>query len=341
MKINFIFLFTLVWGVTAFPQETINSIKSDNWSVNSSWDLNRQPREGDVITISPGNTVVFDASMLLNNVVIRVYGTLVIRHAKEMHLNRSSVVNILSGGKLSSESQSGYSFIKIDGLVKYRGNKSYNRSWEVGAVHGLASASHSTGDIDFGGSGFILGSLPVVIWQDFNVFKTNDNKVKMVWVTSHETGSRLFEIERSTVPDNFRTIGTIKSSGNLGSQNIYTFIDDFPGTGKVFYRIKHVDPDGAYKYSAVRLIKLYSDYHNYLIYPNPTRNEVTVSFSAELQSPMQILIYRQNGQIVKKIIANTGMNRIVLDISNEQAGMYYLKMLHPNGTSETLPFTKF
>lgn len=341
MKIIFIFLLALAWGFGAFSQATINSIRSDNWSENSSWDLNRQPKEGDIIVISAGHTIVFDASTLLNNVVIRVYGSLVIKHYKQMLLNKSSVVNILSGGKLSSESQSGFSYIKIDGMVKYRGNKTYNRSWEIGVVHGLASAYQSTGDIDFGGSGFILGSLPVVIWQDFNVFKTQDNKVKMIWVTSHETGSRLFEIQRSTNPDNFLTIGTIKSSGNMGSQNIYTFIDDFPGTGKVFYRIKHVDPDGVFKYSAVRLIKLYSDYHSYLIYPNPARNEITVSFSVELQNPMEIRLYRQNGQLVKKIIATTGMNRFTLDISAEHAGMYYFQMLHPSGTSETLPFTKF
>jgi hypothetical protein len=323
-----------------FAQSTIHSVKSDNWSNIDSWDLKRLPKEGDVIVITAGNTIAIDATKSLNNVVIRVYGTLTIGSNKELILNKASVVNILSGGKLSSENQSGFSSIRIDGSVKYRGTKIFNSSWGAGIVLGLASASHGTGDVDFGGLGFILGSLPVV-WQDFNVFRTHDNKVKMLWVTSHETGSRLFEIQRGSDPDYFATIGSIRSSGNLGSQNIYSFIDDFPGTGKLFYRVKHIDVDGVNKFSSVRLVKLYPDNYSYLVYPNPAKNEVLVCFSTELKQPLEISLYRQNGQLAKKIVANIGMNRCSLDISTEAAGLYYIRLLHPDGSPETLPLTKY
>jgi Secretion system C-terminal sorting domain len=340
MRIISAFLLSLMCISGVFAQSTIHSVKSDNWSNNDSWDLKRQPREGDVIVIAAGNIVEIDVFTSLSNVVIRVYGTLMIRSNKELILNKSSVVNILSGGKLSSESQSGFSSVSIDGSVKYRGTKIFNPSWGAGVVLGLASASHSTGDVDFGGLGFILGSLPIV-WQDFNVFKTHDNRVKMLWVTSHETGSRLFEIQRGADPHSFMTIGSLKSSGNLGSQNVYSFIDDFPGTGTLFYRIKHMDADGVYKFSSVRLVKLNAGSFSYLVYPNPAKNVVTICFSTELKEPLQILLYRQNGQLVKKTVASTGMNRCFLDISGEVAGLYYIQMPHPDGNQETLPLTKY
>ncbi len=340
MKTVFTTIFTLICVYEVFAQSTINSIASGKWSVNSSWDLNRPPREGEVIVITAGNSIEFNETASLNNVVIRVYGTLIIRKNKELHLNKYSVVNILTGGKLTSENQAANSFIQIDGAVKYRGSKTYNQSWGMGVVNGLASANQSTGNIDFGGTGFMLGSLPV-IWQDFNVFKTTDNKVKMIWVTSHETGNRLFEIQRGNNPQDLITIGSIRSSGNLNSQNVYTFIDDFPGTGNVFYRIKHVDPDGVYKFSAVRLVKLSLDQYHYLIYPNPTKGLITLCFTAELKQALGILLLRQNGQQVKSIVATIGMSRCHLDISREPAGIYYLRMLHPDGSAETLTFTKY
>jgi len=102
-----------------------------------------------------------------------------------------------------------------------------------------------------------------------------------------------------------------------------------------------MDADGVHKFSSVRLVKLNAGSFSYLVYPNPAKNVVTICFSTELKEPLRILLYRQNGQLVKKAVASTGMNRCLLDISREAAGLYYIQMPHPDGNLETLPLTKY
>jgi hypothetical protein len=223
-----------------------------------------------------------------------------------------------------AQSETAATQIRMGTSVKYRANKIFNQNWGTGVVHGLAYATSVSGDVDKSGPGFILGTLPAV-WQDFTLYPTQEGDVQMVWVTSHETGSRVFEIQRSRNASDWEIIGTILSAGNLSPENIYSFVDNDPGQGIVYYRVRHVDPDGKYAFSAVRFMKLGFKETGISVYPNPARDMVRVNFDATNGQSVCLTLYNLQGQLVKRIWTPAGVNSFQADLSGLAPGLYILE----------------
>ena len=221
--------------------------------------MKRIPGDNDIIVIQTGHSLEVKSHVTLKNVTLRVIGTMTLHDDKSVNLNSASVINVISGGRIRSNNSQGQSAILLGGAAKFRSSKVFNSAWGPGVINGLAYATSTTGNIDQSGIGFILGNLPAV-WQDFNLFKTTDGQIQMVWVTSHETGTRTFNVERSRNAQSWNVIGRIESAGNMGSQNIYNFVDSDPGTGIVYYRVREIDPDGIFKLSSVRSVRLENTY---------------------------------------------------------------------------------
>jgi hypothetical protein len=197
-------------------------------------------------------------------------------------------------------------------------------------VIGLANASSSTGDIDLGAPGFVMGVLPAT-WQDLNVFRTNDNMVQMVWVTSHETGTRIFEVERSGVNLHWEKIGTISSAGNQGQSNIYDFVDSRPVQGLNYYRILQRDPDGKTKYTSVRFITIADKGFDISGFPNPAISNFRVLFSKSLSDQMQLTMMDLEGKKVMQKTAGKGTSYIDLPVSSLRPGVYFVQCASADG----------
>jgi hypothetical protein len=85
-----------------------------------------------------------------------------------------------------------------------------------------------------------------------------------------------------------------------------------------YYRLKIVDNDANYKYSAVIPAVLRDENMNsVLIYPNPAKDYINVKVAIT----GNIKIYDVSGILVKTATLRAGVNRT--DISNLQAGTYY------------------
>jgi hypothetical protein len=195
---------------------------------------------------------------------------------------------------------------------------------------GLANASSSTGDIDLGAPGFIMGVLPAT-WQDLNVFRTSDNMVQMVWVTSHETGTRIFDVERSGESLHWEKIGTINSSGNQGQSNIYDFVDSRPLQGLNYYRILQRDPDGKVKYTSVRFISIAGKDFTISGFPNPAVSNYRVRFSKTLGDQMQLTMIDMYGKKVLQKTAGKGTSYIDLAVSLLRPGVYFVQCTAADG----------
>ncbi len=307
-------------------QPTIVSRTSGQWNSPSSWDLNRVPADGDVVVINNNLQVTVAENIVLNNVVVRVQGMLVIKENRSLRINGNGIINVITGGRIGSENKQSTSSINIAGVTKYRGNKVFNPVWGDGIVAGLANASSSTGDIDFGGPGFVMGALPAT-WQDLNVFRTNDNLVQMVWVTSHETGTRVFTVERSGESLKWSRIGTINSTGNQGQSNIYDFVDSKPLTGINYYRIMQTDPDGKSKYTSVRFISIAAKDLDISGFPNPAVNNYRVNFSRPLVNSLQLRIINMEGKQVMQRIAAKGTGYVDLAVNQLKSGVYIVQCI--------------
>lgn len=340
MKLGLTGFFLYALTLVSVAQTTLTSTGSGDWSAPSSWDKKRIPGDKDIIVIQAGHSVELNNDIALKNITLRVIGMLSLNNGRSLNLNSGSIINVISGGRIRSQNPSDQSAIYLAGAAKFRGTKVFNSNWGPGVINGLAYATSTTGNIDQSGTGFILGNLPA-IWQDFNLFRTTDNQVQMVWVTSHETGTRIFNIERSRNAQTWDLIGEIESPGSPGSQNIYNFVDSDPGSGIVYYRVKEIDPDGLFKFSSVRSLRMSEDNVEHKIFPNPARSMVQVKHKMVPDSQSKLFIYNVNGQTIKVINISPGSTLETFDISGFQNGIYLIQIRHSDGSTQHHSLVKY
>ena len=112
---------------------------------------------------------------------------------------------------------------------------------------------------------------------------TNGVEHKLSWATASETNNDYFQLERSLDGRFFQVIARIEGAGNSVTQNDYSYLDKVAPAGRVYYRLKQVDFDGAFDYAQeiVTLVKIEAQTSlDFVIYPNPTvQKEVRLMIS--------------------------------------------------------------
>ena len=189
------------------------------------------------------------------------------------------------------------------------------------------SVANRTGTYTFCGSAG-LGStvLPVEIIS-FNAVAQN-SKVILNWATASETNNSYFEIESSINSNQYQPIGRVSGVGTTSQTTYYSFTDVAPFTATNFYRLKQVDIDGRFKYSAILTIKLNSKLTKAVnIFPNPVADKINIRISSDVAANSDLklisnvgqIIFRQTNRVVK------GDNLIfVYNVDNLPKGMYTL-----------------
>ena len=98
--------------------------------------------------------------------------------------------------------------------------------------------------------------------------------------TSSEEGSAFFVVERSTDGAHFTAVGQLEAQGNA---HRYTFTDTAPVPGLNYYRLRMVDTDGVYRYSAVVAVRA-AVQQRLEVLPNPVAEQLFLHFESPLPS---------------------------------------------------------
>lgn len=279
-----------------------------NWTSSSSWDLNRAPSSGDTIVIPANKILSIGNDLSLTDVHVRISGTVKISNNNtQINIDSQSDILVYEGGKIDGSLAS--QKIRLDGLVIYHGNQP--------DIVGFAFASVST-------LGFQSYILPVK-FLGFDVARKG-NEALVQWSTSEEVNASRYELERSADAANWNTICTIPAAGNSNNVNHYSFTDKSVGSKMVYYRIKQVDRDGRYSFTAVRSIK--TDGNNADIRMASMQNRLVLQFPAEVRNGVTVRIVSYSGQVVKEqrveqafgqVILNTRVNgNYIVSVTNGQ-----------------------
>ena len=69
------------------------------------------------------------------------------------------------------------------------------------------------------------------------------------------------------------------------------------------------------------------------LYPNPTNGQFQVRFYNQLNEPATIMVYNALGQLIhqKAIVTGTAYSRTDMDLGNNAAGVYIVKVVGANG----------
>ena len=188
----------------------------------------------------------------------------------------------------------------------------------------------SVGDIQFDyvrleAAGTSLGDpLPI---KSLPLTVTKENAAAVLqWSTLTEQNNDHFEVQRSADGKNFTSITNIASKGNSTGNVDYGFTDNAPLMGLSYYRIKQVDKSGKYSYSNVVSATFTSKDNALKLYPNPAKDNVTLSFYAKEQGALVASIINAKGVVVKEftINATTGSNTHQISLAGLTAGSHII-----------------
>lgn len=162
-------------------------------------------------------------------------------------------------------------------------------------------------------------SLPVSYASLTAVAVNNESQIN--WSTASETNTSHFEIERSTNGIDFIKIGNVDAAKNSTQIVHYAFIDANPELEN-YYRLKQVDLDGKFEYSAMVRVLFKNTVNNYAVWPSPAGNLVQINNLTDDEVTYQIS--NVMGQPVKNGSISATHNSI--DIQQLEKGIYFISL---------------
>jgi hypothetical protein len=182
------------------------------------------------------------------------------------------------------------------------------------------------GSVPYGNAGNLAyvngGTLPITL-EAFEAQKAGTTSL-LNWETATEINNAYFSIERSSDAKAFTAIGQVAGHGTVSMPETYQFTDKQPAAGVNYYRLKQVDIDGNFTYSATIAVNFVGD-KSFTVFPNPAGNSVYLTIPLSNQSSA-ISIYDANGKKVMTRQLEASASAQYLDISGLAAGMYTLTL---------------
>lgn len=166
--------------------------------------------------------------------------------------------------------------------------------------------------------------------------RAKELEVELQWQTASEEQNSHFEVERSQNGRSFDKIGSVVGHGTTLQAQHYTFIDASPLAGTAYYRLKQVDEDGTFEYSAVILVKRAPQF-TIQVYPTVVEQDLHLRTDTTLSS---LMVIDQTGRYVYQQPLNSLSTSHSVNLSHLQQGSYILVLLDETGKRYTKRFIK-
>ena len=207
-----------------------------------------------------------------------------------------------------------------------------NTFLRVRLYSGALTASSATGWLADGETEdypVISQSMPLAIQLlDFNATLTSDKNVLLKWRVYTDSDALGFEVERSKDQNTWENIGWVNINTSAFTSD-YSLVDQQPLQGKSYYRLKPIEKSGSSRYSNVKIIQIDQLITSLKIYPNPAKNIVLVTFSADGSQPATLQLRSLSGQVMikKSINLDQKENRIPIELTSIPNGLYIVELI--------------
>lgn len=169
------------------------------------------------------------------------------------------------------------------------------------------------------------------------------------WRTESEVGNYGWEIERREMNSStftvhhspWTTIGFVQGAGTSSSPKDYSFVDKPDGPGRYAYRIKQIDLDGSFTYSAALEVELAAVPAEFSLrsYPNPFNPETVVEFSVPFEGRTSVKVFDLLGREVSTLVNDIRQAGVVHRATFAPAGLpsgTYLIRIEHEGMTRTV-----
>jgi uncharacterized protein YqiB (DUF1249 family) len=179
---------------------------------------------------------------------------------------------------------------------------------------------------------FAGGALPVKLLS-FTA-RTNNNDVTLAWNTENEINTSYFELEVATDGTTFKKLATLKAN-NLSQKNSYSYVHANATGNLLFYRLKQIEFDGKFTYSAT--VKVILDKNGRVtIYPNPASDVLLLS-NIKTANNDQVQVLTSDGKLLLQQNATANMR---VNIKKLAQGNYVLRLVSKDGKTQSFIFIK-
>ena len=152
---------------------------------------------------------------------------------------------------------------------------------------------------------------------------TLDNTVALQWITTLETNTKYFVVERTTNFMNYQVIDTVYAENNAEYTETYSTVDRHANKSMNYYRLRIVDRDGRTSYSPVVAIR-FMNTKAPLMYPNPATGFVKIIQGTE---PIRLVtIVDIMGRTVKRVANKTSDSQITIPTWAMANGLYFVEI---------------
>jgi hypothetical protein len=176
--------------------------------------------------------------------------------------------------------------------------------------------------------------LPVQL-INFTARKINGRDVLAGWTTASEFNVNHFELELAKgntayQQNQFVKIAEVISRGNSTTEQQYSFTDmENNKSGVRYYRLKIIDNDGSFTYSAIRPV-VFNEEITWQVFPNPSSGIFNLTYQAVDGEAMHVKLYDVTGKAVKEynLKANGFVQKLSIDLHEPvfANGLYLLEV---------------
>jgi len=164
--------------------------------------------------------------------------------------------------------------------------------------------------------------------------------VEITWQTASEEQNDFFIVERGADERGFEGIGRVQGNGTTTLRNSYTFLDKWPVAGTAYYRLKQVDEDGSYTYSAaVSVTRSAASGSIAKVYPTTTSELLNINWEGQSLLQQAMVVDARGRQVLQQKLSDNTTQQVV-DVSRLRSGMYVLVLLDEKGQRITSRFIK-
>ncbi|HYC29436.1 MAG TPA: T9SS type A sorting domain-containing protein, partial [Chitinophagaceae bacterium] len=207
-----------------------------------------------------------------------------------------------------------------------------------GAVLTWEDARNGAGNIDIYAQNVQSTGILPLKWLAFSGKLSAQDQASLQWKVE-ENGVVSYQVERNCGAG-FSAVATITSKGD--GMNSYSYIDAMPLVSNgCQYRIKQIDRDGRFTYSAILLLTSKQLKTTLTLNPNPVNAAATLQYKASTKGTITFRVLDAGGRTVlrKAVEVDAGVNAISLQLGSLSAGIYTL-LFHSTEGQTTLNFVK-
>ena len=202
---------------------------------------------------------------------------------------------------------------------------------------------NSTNAVTLGPSGSVQyngGSLNTPLPVEMISFTASAQQVNamLVWSTATEVNNYGFNIERRAIASSaWAKVGFVAGNRTSNATHHYTYADNNLSAGTYAYRLKQIDNDGTFKYSAsteVTIAGVPKELKLYGNYPNPFNPSTKVEFTVPETGNARLSVYNVLGQEVATLFngsaAAGNLYSMNFDASRMASGLYFSVLEYGN-----------